>query len=162
MFDFADQASLNPTFYANPRNPQSLNKYQYCYDNPLRYVDPDGHDPLDPDPQQQRTGSIPVPPPPLTIPPDQAEALTRKVLEADAAVKGYMQSLPWFEAIREWGPFRKVREWIGTEPAPVPDTAVPAQQQPQAQPQTTTPSQTQAQPVPPPSPMEKRRGRGGK
>lgn len=25
-------------------NPQSLNKYQYCLNNPLRYVDPDGHD----------------------------------------------------------------------------------------------------------------------
>jgi hypothetical protein len=23
--------------------PQSLNKYQYCYNNPLRYTDPDGH-----------------------------------------------------------------------------------------------------------------------
>lgn len=50
LYDFADDASENPTFYADLGNPQSLNKYQYSYNNPLRYVDPDGHDP-DPDPQ---------------------------------------------------------------------------------------------------------------
>jgi RHS repeat-associated protein len=29
--------------YADIRNPQSLNKYHYSLNNPLRYVDPDGH-----------------------------------------------------------------------------------------------------------------------
>ena len=31
--------------YADVTNPQSLNKYQYSYNNPLRYVDPDGQSP---------------------------------------------------------------------------------------------------------------------
>ncbi|MBX3278279.1 MAG: hypothetical protein KF868_09780, partial [Acidobacteria bacterium] len=31
--------------YADIFNPQSLNKYQYCLNNPLRYIDPEGHQP---------------------------------------------------------------------------------------------------------------------
>ena len=34
-------------FYADITNPQSLNKYHYCLNNPLRYVDPDGQNPQD-------------------------------------------------------------------------------------------------------------------
>ena len=45
MYSFADHASDNPTFYADLLNPQSLNKYQYAHNNPLRYDDPDGHCP---------------------------------------------------------------------------------------------------------------------
>jgi RHS repeat-associated protein len=51
LFDFADNVSANPTFYADLTNPQSLNKYQYSYNNPLRYVDPNGHDPGDDEPK---------------------------------------------------------------------------------------------------------------
>ncbi len=43
LYDFADVASDNPLIYAELTEPQSLNKYQYCYNNPLAYVDPDGH-----------------------------------------------------------------------------------------------------------------------
>ena len=32
-----------PLLYAEPTEPQSLNKYTYALGNPLRYVDPDGH-----------------------------------------------------------------------------------------------------------------------
>jgi RHS repeat-associated protein len=32
-----------PLPYADITNPQSLNKYAYVYNNPLRYTDPDGH-----------------------------------------------------------------------------------------------------------------------
>jgi RHS repeat-associated protein len=33
--------------YAEVTNPQSLNKYQYCFNNPLHFVDPDGQNPQD-------------------------------------------------------------------------------------------------------------------
>jgi RHS repeat-associated protein len=45
LYDFAEDASANPTFYAELDNPQSLNKYQYTYNNPLNMVDSDGHCP---------------------------------------------------------------------------------------------------------------------
>jgi RHS repeat-associated protein len=45
LFDFAEDASNNPTFYADITDPQSLNKYQYTYNNPLNLTDSDGHCP---------------------------------------------------------------------------------------------------------------------
>jgi hypothetical protein len=35
------------TIVPNPGDPQSLNHYSYAGNNPLRYVDPSGHDPID-------------------------------------------------------------------------------------------------------------------
>jgi hypothetical protein len=32
------------TLVPSPGNPQSLNRYSYCFGNPLRYVDPTGHE----------------------------------------------------------------------------------------------------------------------
>jgi RHS repeat-associated protein len=40
---FAEVAAHNPTFYADIFDPQSLNKYTYCLNNPFKFVDPDGH-----------------------------------------------------------------------------------------------------------------------
>ena len=46
LFDFEEDAADNPTFYADLANPQSLNKYQYGYNNPYKFNDPDGHCPV--------------------------------------------------------------------------------------------------------------------
>ncbi|MGH9876578.1 MAG: RHS repeat domain-containing protein, partial [Nitrososphaerales archaeon] len=43
LYDFAENAGDNPLLYAEQGEPQSLNKYQYCYNNPLVYTDIDGH-----------------------------------------------------------------------------------------------------------------------
>ncbi len=40
---FAQPDSIVP----NPYNPQSLNRYSYVLNNPVRYTDPTGHDPAD-------------------------------------------------------------------------------------------------------------------
>src|SRR5690349_22324332 len=40
---FEDVDPHDPLFYADATEPQSLNKYHYCLNNPLRYIDPDGH-----------------------------------------------------------------------------------------------------------------------
>jgi RHS repeat-associated protein len=42
----SDSKEKVPLPYADITNPQSLNKYSYCYNSPLAFVDPDGHNPL--------------------------------------------------------------------------------------------------------------------
>lgn len=46
LIEFDGMQGHNPTFYAELAEPQSLNKYHYCLNNPLRYVDPNGHQTL--------------------------------------------------------------------------------------------------------------------
>jgi RHS repeat-associated protein len=58
LFDFVDDAADNPTFYADIANPQSLNKYQYCYNNPINLIDPDGHETDDTDFDQEQQSSL--------------------------------------------------------------------------------------------------------
>jgi RHS repeat-associated protein len=92
LFDFADAASTNPTFYADLQNPQSLNKYQYAYGNPLRYIDPDGHDPegepdSDPDPQSGQTPVLPpapLPYKPYGVQPGDAQRTRDRIKYEDA------------------------------------------------------------------------------
>src|SRR5436853_1620018 len=57
LFDPSESPSPAPMLYANPADPQSLNKYQYCYNNPLAAIDPDGHQPRL---QGNPTGVIPT------------------------------------------------------------------------------------------------------
>jgi RHS repeat-associated protein len=75
LYRFAARASENPTLYADPFAPQSFNKYQYCTNNPLRYVDPDGHQ------ERDRYGRTTTPAPPLTAPPDVARFLAERTHE---------------------------------------------------------------------------------
>jgi YD repeat-containing protein len=42
-FSANDPLPPGPLPYADITNPQSLNKYTYTFNNPLKYVDPDGH-----------------------------------------------------------------------------------------------------------------------
>ncbi len=55
LYYFVDDAAANPTFYADIGSPQSLNKYAYTYNNPLRFTDPDGHCPVCPVAQRVAT-----------------------------------------------------------------------------------------------------------
>lgn len=41
----------------NPENPQSLNRYSYCLNNPLRYIDPKGNQETDPNDPNNNNGT---------------------------------------------------------------------------------------------------------
>jgi hypothetical protein len=61
--------------YVDLTQPRSLNKYQYSYNNPLRYVDPDGHEADEQEPRPVPGQALPVPvvpvrpPIPIGVPP---------------------------------------------------------------------------------------------
>jgi RHS repeat-associated protein len=44
VYDSITGAFISPdSIVPNPMNPQSLNRYSYCLNNPLKYIDPSGH-----------------------------------------------------------------------------------------------------------------------
>jgi RHS repeat-associated protein len=45
----------------NPIDPQSLNRYSYCHNNPLIYIDPSGYTPEDPNPNDCGSCNDPAP-----------------------------------------------------------------------------------------------------
>ena len=139
LYYFADDASDNPTFYADLLNPQSLNKYQYSYNNPQRYVDPDGHDPEEPEPQDPTTIVIPVPGrrPPLVLPGKPPKGFTDQELR-DLGLDIWYAPDPYLYPVSQtigWAPDPTITS------VPIPPMVVPA-------------PISQAQPMAPPAPVQ--------
>ncbi len=155
MYTFAEDASNNPTFYANLKNPQSLNKYQYSYNSPLRYTDADGHDPnADPDPQDPACGC-------KKNPAQEAEAAKESLQKLADAVAGATGISALADAIRQSA--KDSAAQIGTTivittavvttlvtPKPVDPNAIPAVPAPPPSPITQAKGRDKAQPTTPP------------
>ncbi len=141
---FTQTASANPTFYADLTNPQSLNKYQYTYNNPLRYVDPNGHEP---ETTQQvvvvptPAGPALVPMPPIPVTPVQGDPIG-DLIKLGTLIDNTIMS--GTEGIREATGINHIRRAIGTDPTPTAN--IPA-------PPITVPG-IQAQPQAAPAPMQ--------
>jgi len=126
LFNFADNASKNPTFYADLRKPQSLNKYQYSYNNPLRWVDPDGHDPEEPEPPQDPRPVVPIPGPipgapplPLTLPTTSTSKVPNDatIIEGGKTVLDTVADYTGISALADW---LRPKIWPTPAPAPAP------------------------------------------
>jgi RHS repeat-associated protein len=148
LYYFVSDASDNPTFYADLRKPQSLNKYQYSYNNPLRYVDPDGHDPEEPEPPQDPAPVVPVPAPipgvpplPLTLP----TTSTSKVPNDATIIEGAKSVL---DTVADYTGITRLADWLRPKIWPTPAPA------PTPAPTTTTPPTQNQQPLPPPAPIQ--------
>jgi hypothetical protein len=46
FFQWSEKVRKDNPVPSGPLNPQALNRYSYCLNNPLRYIDPTGHDSL--------------------------------------------------------------------------------------------------------------------
>jgi RHS repeat-associated protein len=160
LYRFADDISENPTFYADLQTPQSLNKYHYSYNNPLRFVDADGHEPQDPKP----VIPIPVPGPgglPLPLPiggtgltPAQAEQMGRDI---DKAIDSYAESVR-HETMKQVAPLvvTGTAVIVGLNPKVDPNAIPAVKTGPIAQPVPIT------QPQLMPRPIDKPRDKGHK
>jgi RHS repeat-associated protein len=142
LYSFGEDASANPTFYADIMNPQSLNKYHYSLNNPLRYMDPDGHDPEAPQPQDPKPvvplpGLPGSPPLPLTLP--TSSTSTAKVPNDATIIEGVERVL---DTVCDYTGITKLADWLRPIPTPAPA------------PTTATPPTQNQQPVPPPAPIQ--------
>lgn len=145
LYYFVEAASDNPTLYADLGQPQSLNKYQYSFNNPLRYIDPDGHDPEASEPQDPNPVvpvPLPGPLPPLPIPIVGPTTGPTDQQIVDSLLKVWHAPDPYLYP---------VSQVIGTAPdpstAPVP---IPASTASAPVPQIQPLPWTQPQPAPPP------------
>lgn len=153
LYAFVDDVSANPMLYADPARPQSLNKYQYAYNNPMRWIDPDGHDAeetaeQDPKPSEQPDCHCP---PLIPIPTRNPVQWFFDEIVGDRRRREMLEELRKENEEYE----RKVREGMEmlNKPIPIPPMVKPAPKP--EQPQPVTPSVSN-------SPQMSRKGRGGK